>query len=601
MNISEQWNHCILTWNQSTRNIGVYIGGKLVKSKTVSSVTSSLLVTNTTMEIDVTAGHEIIIRRIQLSSSGLVDGESIRDLSKSCDLTIPTQPLISMSDLKSDNQNFSNLRIVVPSSCDAVNECLSSPCGQHVCINDIDGFKCHCTKGYTGEMCSIAPDYCISNGCMNGATCINDLQYGIFTCNCSQNFTGRLCDVAIVHGNWGEWGDWSQCSTTCGGGQQSRTRICDNPIPSGGGDFCKGIVSNTRTCNNNECPKCLSSDLIRAYGTNIDCNGDVTKLVCKGTCDPGTAFIGDQPTYNCTYGVWTPGTQAEPCIDVLSPDDLQVNATLEFPFVPCDKRGDFKNMVSNKISQDTCSGNGLCNSEIKVSECDRTNRRRREATTTVEVILTKTLPGGDLNLPAYQINGTVSPQLQAIVEAVQVLEISGQTLQNETDNYNFEVNGENYKASSVNIVGSTICQDGAIGASGICVLCPEGTYQNVEICTLCERGYYQDERGQTNCKSCPNGWSTQYTGSMNLTKCSIPSVMTPVEPEEKNTNLVAIIASVIGCIVLLAILILVFIYIKKRRAQNDKAIDSRPTSSNDKVDFEMESSSTLPSKDHFKQ
>ena len=35
---------------------------------------------------------------------------------------------------------------------------------------------------------------------------------------------------------WGEWGNWTTCSETCGEGTKSRTRKCDNPKPSGGGN-----------------------------------------------------------------------------------------------------------------------------------------------------------------------------------------------------------------------------------------------------------------------------------------------------------------------------------------------------------------------------
>ena len=58
----------------------------------------------------------------------------------------------------------------------------------------------------------------------------------------------------IVNGNWGEWAIWSKCSKTCGGGEHSRTRKCDNPAPAHGGKDCEGAFRQRRLCNKDKCP-----------------------------------------------------------------------------------------------------------------------------------------------------------------------------------------------------------------------------------------------------------------------------------------------------------------------------------------------------------
>ena len=58
----------------------------------------------------------------------------------------------------------------------------------------------------------------------------------------------------LVDGKWNSWGQWGDCSQTCGDGQQTRNRTCDNPAPDHGGDPCDSDVSETRQCKILECP-----------------------------------------------------------------------------------------------------------------------------------------------------------------------------------------------------------------------------------------------------------------------------------------------------------------------------------------------------------
>merc|ERR1712168_1030748 len=60
-------------------------------------------------------------------------------------------------------------------------------------------------------------------------------------------------DHRRVHGSWGSWTSFTRCSVTCGGGQQNRTRVCNNPSPSNGGRKCDGSATENRKCNNHAC------------------------------------------------------------------------------------------------------------------------------------------------------------------------------------------------------------------------------------------------------------------------------------------------------------------------------------------------------------
>ena len=57
-----------------------------------------------------------------------------------------------------------------------------------------------------------------------------------------------------VNGGWSDFGTWSVCSATCGGGDQTRVRSCNNPAPAFGGTVCVGIAEESQKCNTNSCP-----------------------------------------------------------------------------------------------------------------------------------------------------------------------------------------------------------------------------------------------------------------------------------------------------------------------------------------------------------
>lgn len=76
------------------------------------------------------------------------------------------------------------------------------------------------------------------------------------SCNdiyCIEKF--RCCKMKkpVINGGWSAYGDWSECSVTCGAGQQERFRTCTNPPPSNGGAQCSGSDKETRPCDDGPC------------------------------------------------------------------------------------------------------------------------------------------------------------------------------------------------------------------------------------------------------------------------------------------------------------------------------------------------------------
>ena len=60
-----------------------------------------------------------------------------------------------------------------------------------------------------------------------------------------------------VTGGWGEFGDWEACPVSCGVANHSRYRLCNNPVPQNGGDYCTADGSTnieTKICNEYNCP-----------------------------------------------------------------------------------------------------------------------------------------------------------------------------------------------------------------------------------------------------------------------------------------------------------------------------------------------------------
>lgn len=59
-------------------------------------------------------------------------------------------------------------------------------------------------------------------------------------------------EVKIDELGFGEWSPWTNCSAVCGGGQQFRTRKCDER------KNCEGILKMSRPCNTKPCTKGLT-------------------------------------------------------------------------------------------------------------------------------------------------------------------------------------------------------------------------------------------------------------------------------------------------------------------------------------------------------
>uniref|UniRef100_A0A8D2B9D0 Hemicentin-1 n=1 Tax=Sciurus vulgaris TaxID=55149 RepID=A0A8D2B9D0_SCIVU len=136
---------------------------------------------------------------------------------------------------------------------------------------------------YGGSKCEgsdIQSDFCNSDPCPThgnwspwsgwgtcSRTCDGGQMRRYRTCdNPRPSHGGRACvgpdtqiqrcntDLCPVDGNWGNWQSWSHCSASCGGGEKTRKRLCDSPVPSQGGRSCLGDATQVSRCNIQACP-----------------------------------------------------------------------------------------------------------------------------------------------------------------------------------------------------------------------------------------------------------------------------------------------------------------------------------------------------------
>ncbi|XP_058247016.1 adhesion G protein-coupled receptor B1 isoform X11 [Hemibagrus wyckioides] len=79
-----------------------------------------------------------------------------------------------------------------------------------------------------------------------GNGCYRD---GIYLENCYPTVKGTPSDTDTGEG-WSSWGNWGECSSECGGGVQTRTRVCQSPLEA---YLCAGVLEEGRPCNPQPC------------------------------------------------------------------------------------------------------------------------------------------------------------------------------------------------------------------------------------------------------------------------------------------------------------------------------------------------------------
>ncbi|XP_046549400.1 sushi, von Willebrand factor type A, EGF and pentraxin domain-containing protein 1-like [Haliotis rubra] len=177
-------------------------------------------------------------------------------------------------------------------------DCESFPCRHGGTCTDIgtNAYSCSCPNGFTGTNCETRIDYCASNSCINGGTCINSDT--TFICICPPGFLGLTCS-----------GVYDICSisrpclgpgSSCNNNGNTATCQCSTGYD---GDNCEQRTSqciassceNGGTCNDNlgaarcTCPAGTSGD--RCQTNTDDCD--------SGPCPAGSVCVDGINAYTC--------------------------------------------------------------------------------------------------------------------------------------------------------------------------------------------------------------------------------------------------------------------------------------------------------------
>ncbi|ESO92607.1 hypothetical protein LOTGIDRAFT_120716 [Lottia gigantea] len=63
----------------------------------------------------------------------------------------------------------------------------------------------------------------------------------------SSRFIYKIALISLSVTRWSKWSSWGDCSVTCGGGKQARSRTCSD-------SSCSGSSKETKDCSQSLCP-----------------------------------------------------------------------------------------------------------------------------------------------------------------------------------------------------------------------------------------------------------------------------------------------------------------------------------------------------------
>ncbi|XP_052093592.1 thyroglobulin-like [Mytilus californianus] len=247
-----------------------------------------------------------------------------------------------------------------------------------------------------------------------------------------------------------------------------------------------------------------------------------------------------------------------------SPRTLQVGTSVKYS-ADCSNENQISIALSQSLNELQCVQNNTCIASAVTSGCGDSRRKRSTSSLNAEVQLYSGLSQNALNLDTFYSNNIVSSGLSELITAYTDLTMSVIQM-NTTDVLTLDTNGSIYTAdlSSLIVTTSMICPDGSVEQGLVCVECPYGTFFRKGLCVMCSKGTYQDAKGQMHCKTCPEGFTTNYIASTNQTECNIEQATESTGVSDLSTKIM-LPAAVCGSTIPFITIIIIGIYIYKTK------------------------------------
>ena len=185
-------------------------------------------------------------------------------------------------------------------------------------------------------------------------------------CATSRRTSGTKQPSSCVWGSWSEWSAWEDCSVSCGGGSQLRSRLRAKTTPEACGGACPGsaVETQSQACNTHAC--CFPGPWSPPPSTVCSGQSFTQTRVCGAGCDPGNCStsrpaLGTKPSRDCQWGPWSQWSAWDTCT------------------AACDGGTQSRTRTRNKTVAELCGGactgsdtetqSQACNTQPCVIEC----------------------------------------------------------------------------------------------------------------------------------------------------------------------------------------------------------------------------------------